>query len=244
MARRLADAADAYVAGSDPGRARWGEPLSRRGRARLRWDPDYCRRVARWFDRAPQLVYDSRLSRLYHRFKWETLQQYRLLLDTGITIEPWVWSGQPYRGSAALRESVLATGVLYVYLTDSGHGVGRTGYHPMSALTGLRVSGVEFRYNDVFRAVHDVFGHVMFDNDFSARGEFRATYCHLWMYTPDVHPVLLTEQVAQISWYYFGPHLDRGDRRRYSDQKVFEFPRSFLDEFMGMFAMSDSEESV
>lgn len=244
LARRLADAADAYVARSFPDGARRGESLSRRGRATMRWNRDYCRRVARWFDGAPQLACGSRLSRLYDRFKRETVQQYEVIRDAGITVEPWVRPGQPYRDSAGLRAAVLSTGVLHVYLTDSGHGVGKTGYHPMLAPTGMRVGGVEFRYNDVFRAVHDVFGHVMFDNDFSARGEFRAAFCHMGMYARDVHPVLFTEQVAQICWYYFGPHLARGEPRRYSDQKVFEFPSSFLEEFTGMFVMGDTEESV
>ncbi|TVT45969.1 crotonobetainyl-CoA--carnitine CoA-transferase [Amycolatopsis rhizosphaerae] len=240
---RLMDAADAYVARLFPDRARRGESLSRRGRARMRWNPDYCRGVACSFDRAPHLAYDSRLSRLYHRFKCETRRQYDVIRDAGITVEPWVRPGQPYRDSGALRAAVLSTGILYVYLTDSGHGAGRTGYHPMLATTGISVRGVEFRYNDVFRAVHDVFGHVMFGNDFSARGEFRAAFCHMGMYTPEIHPVLFTEQVAQISWYYFGPHLKRGEPRRYPDQKVFRFPPSFLDEFRGMFVMSETGSS-
>ncbi|MFT7836743.1 crotonobetainyl-CoA--carnitine CoA-transferase [Saccharothrix sp. BKS2] len=244
LERRLADAADAYVARSSHDGAGRDEPLSGRRRATMRWNPDYCRRVARWFDRAPHLAYDARLSRLYHRFKWETLQQYEVIRRVGITVEPWVRPGQPYRDSADLRASVLSTGVLHVYLTDSGHGEGETGYHPMLAPTGLSIGGVDFRYNDVFRAVHDIFGHVMFDNDFSSRGEFRAAFCHMGMYSPDVHPVLFSEQVAQICWYFFGPHLERGEPRRYSDQKVLEFPPSFLDEFTGMFVTSDTKESV
>ncbi|BCB88537.1 hypothetical protein Psuf_058500 [Phytohabitans suffuscus] len=55
------------------------------------------------------------------------------------------------------------------------------------------------------------------------------------MYSQDVHPVLFTEQVAQICWYYFGPHLASGGGRRYPEQKVFEFPAPFLERFKGMF---------
>lgn len=241
---RLASAAESYVARSFPALARQGEPLCRRGRATLRWNPDYCRAVARWFDRAPQLAFNSRLNRLYQRFSWETRQQYEVIREAGITVEPWLRPGQPYRDSDGLRAAVRSTGVLHVYLTDSGHGVGRAGYHPLREPSGLVVGGVEFRYNDLFRAVHDLFGHVMFDNGFSARGEFRATFCHMGMYTPEVHPLLFTEQIAQISWYFFGPHLERGEPRRYPDQKVFEFPPWFLDEFRKLFVLDHAEKSV
>jgi hypothetical protein len=201
-----------------------------------RWDEEYCRRVAAWYDRGPVLAYDARLSQLYDRFKWETVRQFHAIVDAGLRVAPWLRPGQPYAGSAELCESVRATGTLYVYLTSEGHGSAPSpGFHPLRQPSGVRVDGVELAHNDLFRAVHDIFGHVMYGNSFSARGEFRATFCHMGMYSEDVHPVLFTEQVAQICWYYFGPHLTDGDRR-YPEQKVFEFPRFFLDQFKGMFA--------
>ena len=183
------------------------------------------------------------MGRRYGRFHCENLQQYQAILDAGITVQPWPGPGQPYRGSADLCTSVRSTGVLHVFLTSAGHGPGRTVVaHPMLEPSGIVVDGVEFSHNDVFRAVHDIFGHVMPDNSFSARGEFKASFCHMRMYSDDVHPVLFTEQTAQICWFFFGPHGDTDGQRPYPEQKVFEFPQHFLDTFNSMFVTSATEE--
>jgi len=104
------------------------------------------------------------------------------------------------------------------------------------------VDGVQLCHNDVFRAAHDIFGHVVPGNSFSADGEFKASFCHMWLYSEDVHPVLFTEQIAQICWYFFGPHRAAGGRPRYPKQKVFEFPRHYLDTFKNLFVIGGTEE--
>ena len=210
------------------------EPVAVRMRARPRSDEAYCRRVADYFEHAPRRDLGERLARRYAGFTRENLQQYRAIQDAGITVRPWLARGQPYRGSAELRAAVRERGVLHVHLTSTGHGPGPAeSDHPLLAPSGIVADGVELCHNDVFRAVHDIFGHVMSGCGFSARGEFTASYCHLRMYSDDVHPVLFTEQIAQICWYFYGPHAT--GVRRYPEQKVFEFPRPFLDTFTSLF---------
>jgi hypothetical protein len=211
-------------------------PIESLADVRPSWDEDYCRRVAESFDRAPRLALDAGLRRRYDRFKRENLQQYQAVRAAGITVRPWLAEGQPYRGSAELIESVRSAGVLYVYLTHVGHGPGGDrGFHPLREPSGVVVEGVELTHNDVFRAMHDLFGHVMFGHSFSARGEFKASYCHMRMYSPEVHTVLFTEQIAQICWYFYGPHLGRGAGRRYPEQKVVQFPSRLIDQFTDLF---------
>ena len=194
----------------------------------------FGRRVAEYYDRAPRRAGGTRLIDRYRRFKRQNLRQYQRILDSGVTVRPWLGPGQPYRDSGELRAAVLTTGRLHVYLTSSGHGDGDTSPdHPLLEPTGIVVDGVEFCHNDVFRAVHDIFGHVASGSGFSARGEFLASFCHMRMYPADVHPVLFTEQVGQVCWYFFGPAAHNGDRR-YPEQKVFEFPQVFLDEFINL----------
>ncbi|MEV6561666.1 crotonobetainyl-CoA--carnitine CoA-transferase [Nocardia sp. NPDC051756] len=230
MEAELADLAQAYVDRHWPSnRSRIASPAS----FTLDWDEDYCRRVAAYFEQAPRLAYDVSLARRYDRFKRENLQQYRVVVDAGIAVRPWLSAGQPYRSSAELRASVRTTGELYVYLTSAGHGSEPADdLHPMLEPSGIVVDGIQLSHNDVFRAVHDVFGHVMSGRGFSARGEFGAAFCHMGMYSADVHPVLFTEQIAQICWFFFGPHAGE---RRYPPQKVFEFPGRYLTEFRTLF---------
>ncbi|ONI76328.1 hypothetical protein ALI144C_37365 [Actinosynnema sp. ALI-1.44] len=210
-------------------------------------DEGFCRDVAAVFDAAPLLDFDTELAEQYLIFKSENLRQLAALTEAGLRVRPWRQPGQPYATSRELRESVLHTGTLYVYMTMSGHGPGEvTGFHPLRAPSGVRADGVDFTHNDVFRAVHDVFGHVAEDVDFGPRGEFIATKSHLRMYPDEVLPVLFTEQIGQICWFFFGPHLADSTgrlprpgepgylppaRRPYPPQKVFPYPVGILSRF-------------
>ncbi|GAA2714978.1 hypothetical protein ACFY2R_21640 [Micromonospora olivasterospora] len=207
-------------------------------------------RVAAAYDRAGGRPEAAALAG-YVRFAAENLAQFRALTAAGMRVVPWRGPGQPYRDSADLRERVRRTRTLAVYLTRDGHGPGpSTAPHPLREPSPVTVDGVVFTHNDVFRAVHDLFGHVMLGNSFGPRGEFRAAWCHLRMYSRQAHPVLFAEQVGQICWFFYGPHLLGADgrprrpgdpgylppsRRPYPEQKVTLLDGRLLDEFTSLF---------
>lgn len=219
---------------------------------RLDLDERFCRTVARHYDRAPLRVDGPELREGYAWLKRESLRQYHHLCDAGLRIEPWRGPGQPYHGSRELLAGLSATGVLYVYLTSTGHGPdGSPQGHPLAEPSGVWAGGVEFAYNDIFRAVHDLFGHALHAASMGPAGELCAAYRHMMMYPAAAHPVLFTEQVAQICWFFFGPHLvdrygrlpRRGepgwmapDRRPYPQQKVFPSPPAFVARFKASFS--------
>ena len=212
-----------------------------RGRAGFALSPSWCRDAARWYDDAP-LDGAGRTGRdLYELFKLETLAQFEALTASGFTIRPWLADGQPYETSRELREHVVREHTLYVYLTENGHGpeaahIASSG-HPMLELSGYSVDGVTFTYNDLFRAVHDLFGHVLHPNAFTIDGELCAVMSHLTMYSAEAGRVVLSETAAQICWYYFGPHLlgAGGQARPYPPQKVLVMPGHLVDGFWDMF---------
>ncbi|WP_253774887.1 crotonobetainyl-CoA--carnitine CoA-transferase [Goodfellowiella coeruleoviolacea] len=219
-------------------------------RFRLTFDERFCLEHADLFDRAPALAWDDETADRYELFKQENLAQYRAIRAAGLEVRPWSDEGQPYRDSRDLARRVRESGVLHVFLTAAGHGPGRpTGFHPLRTPSGVVEHGVELTHNDVFRVVHDVFGHVMHGHSFGPRGEFRAVRTHLAMYPARVHPVLLTEQVGQICWFFYGPHLRvagrvpaRGEpgytppeQRPYPEQKVFPLPAHHVARFLGLF---------
>jgi hypothetical protein len=205
--------------------------------------PAYCTAVARWYDAAPLDGAGRRERALYERFKLETAEQYESLLAAGIAIRPWLGEGQPYASSHELRERVPREGALYVYLTSVGHGPEHDDKaecvdHPMLELSPYTVDGVTFTYNDLFRGVHDLFGHVMHANTFRIEGELRAVKSHLAMYSTEVAPVVLAESAAQICWYYYGLHLVDdmpADERPYPPQKVLVMPGKLVRGFWKMF---------
>lgn len=228
--------------------------------ADLRLSEDYCRAVADWYDRAPLFTGRPDEQREYRRFKDETKLQFRALREAQVTIEPWAGSGQPYATSGELRRKFPETGKLYIYLTSAGHGPadeaaggGGAGVspHPMREPSAVVLGGVRLVHNDLFRAVHDVFGHVVHGNSFSLEGELLATWDHMQMYSPECHRALLTETLCQICWFYRGPHLRRacgcipgaGDhdyvkpsQRPFSLQKTNLIPHEFVASFYSLFS--------
>jgi hypothetical protein len=219
----------------------------------------FCLAVADYYDRAPRLAYSPALGRAYATFKRESMAQYRLLAEAGLVVEPWLGPGQPYRDSQQLRDEVCRTGALRLFLTQEGHGRSRDEcFHPLREPANLRLGGAELVHNDIYRIVHDLYGHVMLGASMGPSGEFLASYCHLLMYSPGAHQVLFAEQISQICWFFYGPHLrDRAGKlpepgdsgwiplhaRPYPEQKVFACPPELIDEFMSSFEQDQSSQS-
>jgi predicted GNAT family acetyltransferase len=77
--------------------------------------------------------------------------------------------------------------------------------HPLAAIdpkTGLS-------YNTMFRGVHDLYGHLAGNNDFSEAGEAGATNSHRQMMSKDSVPALLNETEGQVSQFFHGK--DKGN---------------------------------
>ena len=75
-------------------------------------------------------------------------------------------------------------------------------------------------YNDLFRGVHDLFGHAAEGYPFGPRGEENAFLHHSQMFGPLAQLVLTTETRGQNSWFNSGPHADLPvGERPFSEQK-------------------------
>jgi hypothetical protein len=219
-------------------------------------DEALCRELADRFDRLPRISWDRTLAGRYRRLKHETRAHYQAVLDAGIDVEPLLGAGQPYRDSAELVRKVRETGTIQVFLTRDGHGPpGSDGFHPMREPSGVTARDVELTHNDLFRVVHDVFGHVMFGHGFGASGELKAAYTQMALLSENARLAVFTEQVAQTCWFFFGPHLrdesgrvrrpgDRGylppHRRPFAEQKIFAAERRDLDAFGRMFRLEEA----
>jgi hypothetical protein len=216
-------------------------------------DDGFTARVAAKFDQLPNRPADGPVREAYLRLREESRAQYDAIRAAGVAVLPWERPGQPYTTARQMWTEVDRTGVLYVFLTSSGHGPDeeRDPANPMLAPSGLTAGGVPLSYNDLFRAVHDFFGHGLHGDHFTLRGELRAAYSHLQMFSAGAHPAVFTETVAQICWFYAGSHLVSQDgvipqprqpgwlappHRPYPPQKIAIFPDSFLLDFQLRFA--------
>lgn len=78
--------------------------------------------------------------------------------------------------------------------------------------------------NDIFRAVHEFFGHAASGSNFRAAGEEGAWVSHSSMFSPEARRALTTETRGQNSYYNF---LDP-TRKEFAPQKAALFPEEFV----------------
>lgn len=140
----------------------------------------------------------------------ETNAQWQVIKATGLKVE-FIKPGQedPYAKSPRMAiDDVSQNNHLWVFPTDQGFGSDSTDVsgNPLLAPTGETVGGRETVANDIFRIVHDYFGHVKDGNGFRANGEENAWRSHASMYSPLARRAMTTETRGQNSWVNYGPH--------------------------------------
>lgn len=142
----------------------------------------------------------------YEAFKRETKAQYEHLVRKGVKMEPWFAEGQPYKNSDHMRQDVHDNQHLWYFPTISGFGNTDVPDNPLLERTGIVNNGYDQTYNDLFRGVHDYYGHALHGHQFGPIGEQRAWAEHARMFSPLARRAMTTETHGQNSWVNFGPH--------------------------------------
>lgn len=170
----------------------------------------------------------------------ETKRQYQAIEAAGFRVEPWAEKGEPYASSAEMMKDVAENKHLWFLPTNAAFGSGDSIAHPMLAPAGVKIGDRELLANDLFRAVHDFFGHTQQGFQFGPRGEFNAWKSHAKMFSAGAQGALAAETLAQNAWVNFGPHLrdaagkiaPKGEPghvppqdRPFAEQKAFVAPR-------------------
>lgn len=167
----------------------------------------YGPRLARDYSTLQHVPSADETASAYHVFTRELLRQWDSLWSAvRLTATD---NGHIYPTSKAMFTDI-SRGHLY-YFT----GGELPADHPLSAV----VSG--HKLNDIFRAVHDYYGHYPGRYAFSALGEEHAFRRHAGMFSYEGIKALATETRGQNAWFNFGPHahLPR-NQRPYADQKA------------------------
>lgn len=140
---------------------------------------------------------DPEVQLAYRSFADETWEMFTWLEREGYKFEPWTKEGMPYPNSTALREDVLQNKHLYFFT-----GGDLPGDHPL-----MKTMPNGWTANDVFRAVHDIFGHAADGHEFGMLGETKAWMSHGSMYSTRALPAMTNETLGQGQWAHFGGHL-------------------------------------
>ena len=195
---------------------------------------DRAQRIAKAYDEMRHDPKNPAVRKAYDDLIKQTTDQYKALVDSGYEFtffdsnsDP--YDGNPYNAMRDLRNNKR----MAVYGTYDGYGTDEiTGAeienNPMLKDTGLRwkdQSGVDqtVTANDLFRAVHDAFGHGLEGAGFRARGEENAWQAHARLYTGPALHALTTETRGQNSWLNYGPY---GDTNRTAKLEDTVFARS------------------
>ncbi|WP_307817080.1 MULTISPECIES: hypothetical protein [Micromonospora] len=177
---------------------------------RVRLDPVVGAAIADAYMAAPSR--DERAYPAYAAFCRETVQQYHFLIGRaefgGLGISVHIVDVDPYPNVAAMVDDVRQRRLMVWASAASGNA------HPY-------LSDGE---NDMFRAVHDVFGHAASGRGFDRHGEEAAWLKHSSMYSSLAGRALATETRGQNCARIF-----RCDPGRFPEQKAVLLPPAFSD---------------
>ena len=176
-------------------------------------DEARARRIADAYEAMQHAPNDPEVQAAYAALADEIIAQYLYVVRQGLDvdfIEPGM--DDPYAESPRMAVlDINSNNHMWVFLTDAGYGQqGITpqdeAENPMLRMTRFTVKGRQLRVNDLFRIVHDYFGHAKDGFGFRAEGEENAWQSHAAMFSPLARRALTVETRGQNSWLNYGPH--------------------------------------
>ena len=135
----------------------------------------------------------------------------------------------PYKSSADLIKDVRENKHMAYFPTETGFGAAGASNavqnNPLLRETKfIGPDGKPMLANDLFRVVHDYYGHVEGENKFGPTGEERAYQQHSKMFSPEAKKALATETRGQNSWVNYGPFGEENRANpantKYAEQKT------------------------
>jgi len=181
-------------------------------------DEPRARRIAQAFEALESDPENPEVKEAYQAMIDETIEQYNAIIEAGYTLE--VNNAEPYQSSQEMIEDLRNNKNLKIFSTESGFGEGGVtdadrASNPLLAPTEFKdKNGVPLLANDIFRFVHDFFGHAKMGNGFGPIGEENAWNVHSRMYSPKARRAMTTETRGQNSWVNFSGVNDEAFKLR------------------------------
>lgn len=188
-------------------------------------DKSLSTRISKAFDDMSHSPEDPIVKKAYQALIDETKLQYEDLLKKGLKVDK-IKNENPYKTSKDLHNLVEKNNEIFYYPTTDGFGtVNKITDNPMLSPTGFKnASGEEMLANDLFRVVHDYYGHVKPRSSFGPIGEEIAYQNHKLMFSPEAQKALATETRGQNSFVNFGKNAEfnkaNPSQTIYADQKI------------------------
>ena len=204
-------------------------------------DPDRAARIAQAYDQMTDDINAPGVRGAYLDLIRQTTAQYDALLKAGYSFTFMDPKNDPYKGNPwnAMRD-LHANKTMAIFPTDAGYGQDLSELdskdNPLLAETPYYIpdengNPTVMLANDVFRAVHDVFGHGMEGAGFRAQGEENAYQAHAKLFTGRALGALATETRGQNSWLNFGPYGEQNRNAKIGDTIFAEQKIGLMPEF-------------
>ena len=171
-------------------------------------DPARATKLAEQYQLMQNNPSDPKIKKAYDAMINETMDQYDALRKAGYKFNFMPESGDIYGNPRNAINDIVLNKQLSVFPTEQGFGslVEASQANPLLMKIGEKWQGKDVTANDVFRAVHDVFGHAKQGVGFRAGGEENAFQAHARMYSPEALPAVTSETRGQNSWVNYGPY--------------------------------------
>ncbi len=150
---------------------------------------------------------DPKVSAAYEKMAEETIAQYKEIINDGYFVE--INNQEPYSSSEDMISDLNKNKRFKVFSTESGFGdtpitEEQRKVNPLLKDSGFKdINGIPLLVNDVFRFVHDFFGHAKIGNSFGPIGEENAWKIHSVMYSPLARKAMTSETRGQNSFVNF-----------------------------------------
>jgi hypothetical protein len=187
-------------------------------------DKARAKRISDAFDAMKHSPNDPEVAAAYGALAKETIDQYNAFLDAGYTVE--INNEEPYANSQEMIDDLRNNKRIKIFSTESGFGdtpitPKQRKENPLLATTKFKdVNGQPMLVNDLFRAVHDFYGHAELGNSFGAKGEENAWNVHARMFSPLARRAMTTETRGQNSYVNFSGVNEKIEKLREKARKL------------------------
>ena len=167
-------------------------------------DKERAKRIAKAYDEMKHDPNNPEVRAAYDQLVKEVIDQYKAFIDAGYRVE--VNNEEPYANSQEMIDDLRDNKRIKIFSTESGFGDNpitdqQRKENPLLQKTEYTdVNGVPLLANDLFRAIHDFFGHAELGNSFGQKGEENAWNVHARMFSPLARKAMTSETRGQNSY--------------------------------------------
>jgi hypothetical protein len=213
---------------------------------------DVSSMMAKAYADTPTNSKEAKVVAAYDALESETIHQYDFIISKGLKVEKYYGEGEPYENSTAMLDDLRNNNTLKFLPNENAFG---EDINKVSDNRGLKPSGrflednYELTVSEVFRVVHDYFGHGILGNQFGAIGEENATLQHLDLYSNLAAPAVIFQTRGQNSWVNFSGENTRAaelrkEARKLSKEGKQEESKKLLEEANKIFKFAEPKENI